>query len=162
MIPAQNIGAVLKTAVARIPETITAGAGNDNVEVNGPAIDLMGFSSTHQNNIRFSSALLVVAYSATLAAAQTWTLTWNLQTASDSGFTTDVADLTTPVAEAAVNGGGGGTFTGVIEVEVDLAALSKQRYIRLQSTSDLSAGTVDTADVAGILIFGGADSDPQR
>ena len=38
----RDIGAYIRGYLARIPETITAGAGNDGAEVDGPWINVKG------------------------------------------------------------------------------------------------------------------------
>ena len=157
MMIAQDIGAMIHGELARIPETITAGAGNDGVEVNGPAIDLLAVSN--QGKRKFHSAKVMIPFSATLGAAETLTVAFNLQTASDSGFTTDVADLAPAFASAVVqDGGAGGTFNGVVELSIPLEQANQ--YVRLQSTADLSAANTDTVDVAAVLVMGGVDEAP--
>ena len=113
-----DIGAQLKAALALIPAVITAGAGNDGVEVNGPSIDRFQFGNT-----RFLSGKLVIAWSAVLAQAATLTLAANLQDDTVTGFTGTPADYGSALASAVVATGptGGGTVQGVSVIDVDLA-----------------------------------------
>jgi hypothetical protein len=153
----QNIGPHLHGEIGRIAEVITAGAGNDNVEVNGPAIDLLALAN--QGKRKFHSCKVMIAWSAALGAAETLTIAANLQTATDSGFSAGLADLTPAFASAIVqSGGAGGTFNGVTEFSVGLE--QAKQYVRLQSTANLSRANTDTVAIAAIIVMGGADVEP--
>jgi hypothetical protein len=143
----RDIGAWIKGYLARIPETITAGAGNDGVEVSGPWINVA--------NLPGHGAVALLVWSATLAEDETLSLAANLQDATDSGGT-GAADFGTALANAVVATGptGGGTVNGVTEMRIP-EFNGNRGYVRLQSTADLSATGTDTVDVAAILVVGG-------
>jgi len=150
-----DIGAMIKGGLARIPELITAAAGNDNTEIDGPSIDRQSFTSSYH------SLKVIICFSATLDTAETLTITANMQDSADDSTFADYHEAetgdflpativrTAPSAE---------TFNGVIEMDVDIQAAN--RYLRLQSTSDLSRGATDTVDIAAVFVFGGADQLP--
>lgn len=152
-----DIGAQLKAALALVPAVITAGAGNDGVEVNGPAIDR--FQSAFGNS-RFLSGKLVIAWSAVLAQAATLTLAANLQDDTVTGFNGTPADFGPALASAVVATGptGGGTVQGVSVIDVDLAGA--RQFLRAQITANLSAANTDTVAIAAVLVLGGADQLP--
>lgn len=156
--PVEDIGALLHGEIGRDAAVITAGAGNDGVEINGPSIDLTALAN--QGKRRFRSAKVFIQYKAVLAAAATLTLAANLQTANETGFTTGVADLDGVLASAVVatGPGGGGTVTGVAEFKVDLT--QAKQWIRLQSTADLSAANTDTVAIAAVIVMGDPDEAP--
>ena len=53
---------------------------------------------------------------------------------------------------------GGGTRTGVIELDFDLSGAD--RYTRLQFTPNLSASATDVAELSAVYILAGATGDP--
>lgn len=152
----ENIGALIHCEIGRIPETVTAGAGNDNVEVNGPAVDLLALSG--QGKRKFHSCKVGLLWEIVQAGATNFTVLMNLQTANVNTFNDgSQADLS-PVYPSTIVQTGAGTFRGVVELSVPL--VGAKQYIRLQSTVDLSAGGVDTAKVSALIIMGGADVNP--
>ena len=152
----RDIGALIKAgALARIPEVITAGAGNDGVEVAGPEIDrLVDLAEP------CLSAIIAICWSATLAEGETLTLLGNLQDDTTTGMATAVADHGDALASAVVATGpsGGGTVNGCTLFTVDLS--DARQFIRLQSTANLSAANTDTVDIAAMILFGGAHQLP--
>lgn len=152
----RDIGAAISGVFARIPAVITAGAGNDNVEINGPWVDITAIGTGGRPH----SVVAFLIWSATLAAAATLSLLANLQDATSSGGA-GAADFGTayPLTVVATGPGGGGTLTGVTKVAAE-EIVTARSFLRLQSTSDLSAATTDTVAIAGIFVFGGFDHEP--
>ena len=150
-----DIGAQLKAALALVPAVITAGAGNDGVEVNGPSINLLGFGNT-----RFKSGKLLIAYRAVLGANETLSLAANLQDDTVTGFSGTPADYGTALANAVVasGGGSGATVDGVAEIDVVLAGA--RQWARAQVTANLSRANTDTVALSAVLVLGGADQLP--
>lgn len=147
----RDIGAWIKGYLALIPATITAGAGNDGVEVDGPY-----FAVTADQGIGAHGGVLLICWSATLAQDATLTLSANMQDATDiSG--TGVADFGDALAATVVatGGTGGSTENGVTALKVK-EINGNRGFMRAQVTADLSATGVDTVDIAAILVTGGA------
>lgn len=155
MVPT-DIGAFLMAAVALIPATITAGAGNDGVEVDGPTIDRNGFNHLAQGG------KLIIAWDTTLAAAATLSLAANMQDSPNNSTWTDVLDNYAGGALAnavvATGPGGGGTLRGVSVIDFALDQLD--RYLRAQVTANLSAANTDTVRIAAVLVMGGGEVYP--
>ena len=154
----RDIGAFLKAATARAIETITAGAGNDNVAVNGPWIDLSAMKE------RPHSAKIIFFGAATLAATETLKLILaKLQDATD-GSGTGAADISgealagVPIT-LATGPGGGGTVNFIQSYDIVNLAQARQA-VRLVSTVDLSRANTDTTTVAALMVLGGFDKVP--
>jgi hypothetical protein len=150
MVP-QDIGAYISSELALIPATITAGAGNDGVEVNGPACNLLGLA-THPQSVQ-----LIIGYRAVLASSETLTITANLQDDTASAFNGTPADLS-PAYAATVVETGAGTIYNTEHLDVPLTMA--RQYIRAQVTAYLSASGTDTVAICGIFVFGGVDTYP--
>jgi hypothetical protein len=149
----ENIGALITGKFARIPAVITAGAGNDGVEVNGPALDLLALTK------KYHSCKVMIVWEAAIGASESLSIAANIQTSSVSNFGSDTADLSPAFPSAIVQaGGGGGTFQGVTEFSVPL--VGAKQYIRLQLTADLSRANTDTVAIAAVFVMGGADQNP--
>jgi hypothetical protein len=154
----RNIGAYLNGIPAGLVSA-TAGAGGDGTEVDG------GFGSVKG----FASAALVIAYEAVLAENETLSIAANVQDATDASGT-GAADYGATLANAVVatGGSGGSTERGVVVLDIDLLGGTQgdadgtcsREFMQGQFTPDLSATGTDTADVAAILILGGADVNP--
>lgn len=129
--------------------TLTAGGTGDATEINGAYVDRLGFASVK----------VVVAYTATLAGGATLTIAANLQDATDDAGAA-VADYGDAYAATVVATGpsGGGTVTGVVELDFPLYAA--KRFIRAQATPDLSAANIDTARVAITYVLAGPTDGP--
>jgi hypothetical protein len=154
----RDIGAWITGYLCRIPETITAGAGNDGSEVDGPWINVKG---TDGEGIEAHGAAVLLCWSATLADTETLTVgPMNLQDATDiSG--TGAADFGPTTAAAVVaTASGAQTLNGVTMHKVK-EFNGNRGYVRLQSTVDLSATGTDTVDVAAILVLGGSAELPK-
>lgn len=145
----RDIGSYLSSVNALIANTVTAGTGADGAEQNG----------LWNSHIGFLSGKLVIAYSATLAQAETLTIAANLQDATALAGT-GAADYGDAFAAAVVATGdtGGSTENGTVELNVDLS--SARGYVRAQVTPTLSAVGTDTVDLAAILVLGGAAEYP--
>lgn len=128
---------------------VTAGGSGDATEVNCAWIDRRGFASLKA----------VVTFTTTLAAAATLTFAANLQDASD-GSGTGAADFGTalPATVVATGPGGGGTVTGVVELDFDVTGAD--RYCRLQVTPNLSAANTDVLEFGVTYILAGATDNP--
>ena len=149
-----DIGAYIAGRFQNIVAAVAAGAG-DAVEMDGVFVD--GRS--------YHSAKLIVAFEAVLAAAATLSIAANLQHADDLAGT-NAEDFGPAFANAivATGAGGGSTERGVVELNVNLIGdlVSSnvavfRGFLQGQATPDLSAGSVDTADIAMVLVLGGAD-----
>lgn len=145
----QNMGALIGARHAAVNITATAGGSGDATETNGAWIDRQGFQSVK----------VVVVWSTTLAAAATLSIAANLQDASAINGT-GAADFGDALAATVVatGPGGGGTVTGVTELDFDVSGAD--RYIRIQFTPDLSASGTDTARLAAVYIVGGSADQP--
>lgn len=154
MLHPRDIGASIEGALALIPAVITAGAGNDGVEVDGPGIDRVGSRPLHL------SAKLIIAWSAALASTETLSLAVNLQDDTELAFGGTPADYGNALADAVVadEAVDGATPSGTLELPVDLS--SARGFLRAQVTATLSASGTDTVAIAAVLVFGGADQEP--
>jgi hypothetical protein len=137
-------------------QAITAGAGNDNVELNGQAKDRLKAGRT----LGLSGKLLIL-FEAVLAQDETLTVAANLQDAAASSFAGgDAADYGTafPATVVATGPTGGGTVRGVVELDVDLSGA--RQWVREQVTLNLSASGTDTVKASSCLLIGGTDHLP--
>ncbi len=118
---------------------VLAGDAKDGVEQNGPWTALQSGAIS-----RFG--LQVAALSkANLAAAVTYSLTWNLQDASDiSG--TGAADFGTAKTITVIGTGAVTDELTVDKVQQDMAG--HRGFVRIQYTLTLSSGSVDTVVVS--------------
>ena len=176
----QDIGALLVGAPMLDPATITAGAGNDNTELNGLAVDRLALPKS-ANGGPALSAQIAVAFKAVLAAAATLSFAGNLQDDTANAFNATPADFPftrarllnrdgtlTELALNATGGvdavvvatgpGGGGTVYGVILLDVNLKGA--RQYIRLQRTLNLSAANTDTVLDYAYGVLGGLGEAP--
>lgn len=147
----RSIGDLIAVRRAAANTAVTAGGAGDNTEVVGVTIDRaqLGFPL---------SCVVAISFTATLAAAATLTIAWDI----DEGNAANLSDaevLTAQTATVVATGPvGGGTVTGTFEVSVPL--MGAGRYLRLNFTPNLSAANTDTAALAAVLVFGGADRLP--
>lgn len=148
----RSIGDQIAVRRAAANTAATAGGSGDNTEVVGVIIDraAIGFPQ---------SCKVAIPFTATLAAAATLTLAWDM----DEGNVSDLSDAEVLKAETAqvvaTGPGGGGTVTGTFEANVPLAGAG--RYVRLNFTPNLSAANTDTAALSAVIVFGGMDRLPQ-
>lgn len=144
----ENIGDLISTARATAAATATAGGSGDNTAVTGVVIDRAAHGWAQ-------SAVFVVPFTTTLAAAATLSVVMTVQD-GDAANLSDAASFATRAnAVVATGPAGGGTVTGVVELNVNLSGA--KRYVRLNFTPDLSAANTDTAALGSALaVFGGA------
>lgn len=138
----------LATRYATEGVDIVAGGAGDNTEVDCAYVDRRAFASLKA----------VIAYTATLQAGETLKIAANLQDDADGvGMGTDFGDALASTT-IATGPSGGGTRTGVIELDFDLSGAN--RYTRLQFTPNLSASGTDVAELSAVYILAGATDDP--
>ena len=133
------------------PSLITAGAGLDNVEVEGQTVNrLSGTAIAH-------SAIIATGWLAALDNAETLSLAHDYQdSADDSTWNTAVEIEALTVKQTATSAT---NFRGVDEH--DLALSSLLQYIRINVTLDLSRGATDTALFFTVVTLAGWTQVPQ-
>lgn len=148
LIGSRDINSEIAVRRAAANTAVTAGGSGDNTAVTGVIID--------RASLGWAESLVVaILFTTTLASAQTLSVGWTLQHGEDSGLS-DAATLAS--AGAAVVATGAGTVAGQLEAGVSLRGA--RRYVRLNFTPDLSAGSTDTAALSAALVFGGANRLP--
>lgn len=145
----RSIGDEISVRRATANAAATAGGAGDNTLVTGVIIDRAALGWPE-------SCVVAIPFTATLAAAATLTVGGVLQH-GDAANMSDASAFST--ITPAVVATGAGTVTG--QVEVNLRLTGAKRYVRLNFTPDLSAASVDTAALSGIIVFGGAGRLPQ-
>lgn len=147
----RNIGALIAVARAAANTAVTAGGGGDNSAVTGAIIDRASYGMPQ-------SAVLAIPYTATLGAGETLSIAYTIQEGQTANLS-DAATLKTAASAVVVTGpSGGGTVTGVFEVDVDLGPAGQ--YVRANFTPDLSRANTDTAALSAVLVLGGMDRVP--
>ena len=169
-----DVGSQIVTVLALAGATITAGAGNDNTELNGLSIDRTKVPGGNCGPAL--SAQFAIPYVAVLAAAATLAYTANAQEDAVTGFNGTPADLkltrarhiteagvvtdlaldangNLPATVVATGPGGGGTVRGTVLLDVDLS--SARDFVRLQRTANLSAANTDTVNDSAVAVLGG-------
>lgn len=141
---------------------VAAGTG-DNTNTKGTAIDTTTLASPAASagfspGVRYESVVFALAATSTLAAAATFTMTASIETAAASNFASPVVLKALTTVLTLTGPGGGGTLNGIGKIGCSLE--NALQYIRISYTGDLSAGSVDTSDIASIAIFGGAGELP--
>ena len=134
-------------------QTATAGSTGDATEADGAYVDRFATASGMA-----MSAKLIIGFTATLAEGATLSIAANIQDDADgSGTGTDygTAYASTVVA---TGGSGGSTVRDTIELDFDLG--SAERYIRSQTTPNLSAANTDTCVVWSTWVLFGAGKGP--
>lgn len=119
---------------------IIAAAGQDGLENNGAWIPV-----DNRFGVRYG-----ILWRTTLAAAETFTLSFNLQDATDASGT-GAADFGTayPATVQAT-----GALTNQLGVTyLDKTLTDARTHIRVQYTGDLSAGATDTLDMQVFMLF---------
>jgi len=141
----RDIGAWLKCYTAMLPAVITAGAGNDGVEVDGTWFPV---GSDH------TSAMLIISWVAALADTETLSLTANIQDATAQAGT-GAADFGEELAITVVATSDGGT-TEYGTTVLQLPEFNGNRgFVRAQITATLSATGTDTVSLGAVLVCGG-------
>lgn len=146
------IGDLIVARRASANAAATAGGSGDNTEVVGVIIDRAAIGWPQ-------SCLVVIPFTATLAAADTLSIAWDIDSGDASNLAgADVLEAATATVVAA-GPSGGGTVTGELTAKVNLAGAG--RYLRLNFTPDLSRANTDTAALSSVIVFGGMDRLPQ-
>lgn len=141
----RNFGALNTVKRAAANTAATAGGTGDNTEVTGVIIDRAALGWP-------KSAVLVIPFTATLAATETLQIAVSVKEGEASNLS-DAAVLKAVAATTVATGpGGGGTVTGEYEVELNLEGAG--RYIRADWTPNLSRANTDTAALSAVLSFG--------
>lgn len=147
----RSIGDLITVVRAAANTAATAGGTGDNTAVTGAIIDRLAIGNPQ-------SAVLAIPYTATLAAGETLSIGYTVQEGQAANLS-DAANLETAASAIVATGpSGGGTVTGVFEVNVPMAGAGQ--YVRANFTPDLSASGTDTAALSAVLVFGGADRLP--
>jgi hypothetical protein len=154
---ALNIGFWLRCRGAMTPAVITAGAGNDNVAVNGLIVDRQDLG------LRIPmSAKVSVTYVATVNTAETLSAAVKIQhgTLANGSDMTDYVDEYGhgAIASAVIQSGPLTAQPGVLEINV--ACDGMRRYVRVVTTFDLSRTGTDTVATSAQWIFGGIEAIP--
>lgn len=150
-----NVGGVVAVVRASDNVAVVAAGAGDNVQVVGQILDRSLFANP-------LSAVFAILYKLVQAGATNFTLAYQIEHGDDPALG-DAAVLTGPGGVtfsqvATLQETGAGTKRGQKEIDVDLAGA--KRYLRLKYTPDLTAGGVDTVELASLAVFGGADTLP--
>lgn len=165
-----QLGPYVLCELAQVPLAGTAGSSPDAAQQNGRTIDRLASGRGH-----YDSAVLVIAYKATVNTSETLSLAANGQMATDSGFSSSTAMVATRAYQVASDGTqtaltltsgalanqqitAAGTVQGVVVMEFDLHDC--QEYLRSQLTFDLSRANTDTFVISAVWVFGGAQLVP--
>lgn len=143
------VGGTISVQRGAANTAVTAAGAGDATEVVGAIIDRAAFGWPE-------SMVAAVPWTATLAAAATLTIATVLQHGDQANLSDAVTFNTTA---AVVVGTGAGTLTGCLEVNMSLRGA--KRYVRQKFTPDLSAASIDTAALSGVVVLGGAERLPQ-
>ena len=147
----RSIGDVIAVRNAAGPAALVAAGAGDNTAVTGLILDRAALGWPQ-------SCVVCLPFTATLAAAATLTVAAVLQHGDNSGLS-DAATLATIATGVQATGGSGGT-TEQRQIEVNVNLAGAKRYLRVNLTPDLSAGSVDIARVGAVIAFGGANRKP--
>ena len=148
----RNVGAWLKSAYALAHTDAVAAGSGDATEVDGESVDLLGLGTNPL------SGKLMIPCQATLDTGETLTITANIQdspTGTDQWADFGDALAATIIIPAAATDA---EFEGMAELDVNLSG--SRQFVRCQVTPDLSRAGTDTAEIAGVWVFGGADELP--
>ncbi len=147
-----NLGSLISVQRAAANAAATAGGTGDATAVTGVIIDRAALRWPQ-------SAVFAIPFTTTLAAAATLSLVATIQDGDASNLSDAATFASFASAVVATGPAGGGTVTGVVEINVNLRGA--KRYLRLNFTPDLSAANTDTAALSGVAVFGGFDRLPQ-
>jgi hypothetical protein len=148
----RSIGDKIAVRRAAGPGALTAGGTGDNTAVTGIIIDRAALGWP-------ASCVVALPYTTALGEGNTLSLAATLQDGEDSGLSDAATYAAISTGVIATGGTGGSTVTGQVEVNVNLAGAG--RYLRLNYTPDLNRANTDTALVAAVIAFGGANRLPQ-
>lgn len=157
----KSLGELTDPKAASSSLSWTAGGASDNVTWTGLTVDRQGFATGSIPR----TADVIVAFDATLGSGNTLSIGFDVQTSPDNSTWTDYATQTTTVV--ATGPSGGGRVIGVARLVVPSANKptgtpgvdlnSAQRYVRLNTLSDLNRAGTDTAVVTSVIEFAGFD-----
>lgn len=147
----RNIGDKIAGRRAFANTAITAGGGGDNTLITGATIDRAGASWAN-------SAVLMIPYTATLGANETFSIACVVQHSEDSGMSPVATLQTVPSTLVIAGPAGGGTVTGCVEIDIPLRGA--RRYFRCNVTPDLGRAITDTAAISGTLVLAGGERLP--
>jgi hypothetical protein len=162
----RNIVAAINPVVAGPRLTGVAGGAGDNTLTHGTAIDVTALTTPGgsaltpaiEGNARYESVAFLLAVTTTLGATNTLTLTASIETSATSNFSTPITLVATTTFPLITGPSGGATLEGVFKLGCSLEYALQ--YVRVSFTGDLSAGSVDTSDIAPLAIFGGPGEYP--
>lgn len=151
----RDIGAHVRVQTLNVPAQITAGAGNDGVNVDGPSFDRLAKQGA-ANGKAPQSVKVAIHYSCALASGETCVITGTLQDSADNStfatFKTNAdADTITVTATTAAP-------SGVLVGDYNLE--TAEQYVRLRLNSNLSAATTDTSTIGSVGVLSGMDRLP--
>lgn len=147
-----DIGSWLGHAPGIAQTSVTAGGSGDATEINGKVFDRQA-----QRN-RFLSVAAIVQVQATLASGESITIAGNFQSSPNNSDWTDFGDA--QAATAVITATGGAVTAKAATVMFSADMVKAARYIRLQTTPDMSRAGTDTALINAVLVFGGAEELP--
>jgi len=142
----KNSGAWFNSDVLDVRDTITAAAGTDNSLTTSAAVDRLGYGSGE----------FAIVYNHTLADTETLTVSMTIMDCATPNGT--YAAYATVFADEVVATGLSTADVGVNSLNVDLSGA--ERYIKVQTCTDLSASGTDTATWTAHWVKGGADVNP--
>jgi hypothetical protein len=145
----RNIGALGDIKRLTDHSTATAGGTGAATTVTGNTVDREGFGTGSLP----MSALVSVAYEATLQSGATLSLAIDVQNAPDGATWADYQTVAATVV--ATGPSGGGTVKGEYNTQVLLS--SAQRYIRFNYQPTFSSTGTDTFYADGVGFFAGFD-----
>ncbi|WP_407496836.1 hypothetical protein [Pseudooceanicola sp. MF1-13] len=147
----KNIGALVAVMRAAANTAVTAGGAGDATLVTGAILD-------RQAKAMPLSGVLAIPYAATLAQGETLSIAYVVESGNADDLA-DAVDLVSATAAVVATGPtGGGTVTGVFEVDLNLSPAG--RYVRAKFTPDLSAADTDTAALSAVMVVGGTNEVP--
>ena len=129
-------------------DAVAGGSGDNTAVVNASGIDTKNYSS----------ALIVVNGTTTLAEGETLALTVATTECATSDDTYTAKETLADAVTIATGGTGGSTEAGSVGYLIDLD--DYKRYTKFSFTPNLSAGSTDTADLSYSVIFCNAPEQP--
>ena len=148
----RDIGSLIKTKHAFINTTVTAAGSGAATEIDGDGIDRQALGSMME------SVDVVIHGNVTMASGETLSIALNLQDSATDG---SYSDFGTAVASVVVKTATGGALTAAgFEFESSFDIRGAERWMRVQVTPDLGRAGTDTALIEGVIVFGGAATQP--
>jgi hypothetical protein len=146
--PTYDLGAVIVEKSGGVATAVAAGTG-----------DATATTPVYYSRVapRYNSAVFAVAWKAVLAATKTLGLIMQILGADDDQGTNAVvlSELGAASVVVATGAGGGSTEVGITRIKASLE--TAKPYIGVTFTPDLSAASLDTAILGGVLILGSPD-----